>query len=165
MRLRIVWMPSGAGMANALEQIRRWRARTLLLQVPMIASRHGVAVIEAFYVSDDLGQDAAEAVADGDDASAIKLRRLDVQQVVDATVRQLAFENIERRQFAGLFDAEAALHEQFQQRPIPERVHLVGPRVAARGCDLAAPLPQLSIAEGRRRESSASRVRDRAPSL
>ena len=46
----------------------------------MIANRNRLAVVEAFYVSDDLGQDTAEPVADGDDTSAIKLRRLDVQQ-------------------------------------------------------------------------------------
>jgi hypothetical protein len=37
-------------------------------------------------VWDDLGQDTTESVPDGDDTSAIKLRRLDVQQVVDATM-------------------------------------------------------------------------------
>jgi len=46
---------SSAGMANALDQIRCWRARTLLQQVPMIANRDRLAVVEAFYVSDDLG--------------------------------------------------------------------------------------------------------------
>ena len=66
-------------MANALDQIRCWRARTLLLQVPMIANRDRLAVVEAFYVSDDLRQDSTEPIADGNDASAIKLRRLDVQ--------------------------------------------------------------------------------------
>jgi hypothetical protein len=45
---------SGAGMANALDQVRRWRARTLFQQVPMIANRDRLAVVEAFYVSDDL---------------------------------------------------------------------------------------------------------------
>src|SRR5439155_1785535 len=47
---------SGAGMANTLDQIWRWRARTLLQQVPMITNRNRLAVVEAFYVSDDLGQ-------------------------------------------------------------------------------------------------------------
>ncbi len=42
----------------------------------MIANRNRLAVVEAFYVSDDLRQDSAEPIADGDDASAIKLRRL-----------------------------------------------------------------------------------------
>src|SRR5260370_2760535 len=50
-----------------------------------------------------------------------KLRRLDVEQVVDPTVRELAFEDIERREFAGLLDAEAALHEQLHERPVPKR--------------------------------------------
>jgi hypothetical protein len=87
---------SGAGMANALDQIRRWRARTLLQQVPMITNRDRLAVVEAFYVSDDLGQDTTEPVADGDDASAIELRRLDVQQVIDAAIGHLSLENVER---------------------------------------------------------------------
>ena len=55
----------------------------------MIANRNRLAVVKAFYVSDDLSQDTTESVANGDDASAIKLRRLDVQQVADATVRHL----------------------------------------------------------------------------
>jgi len=37
----------------------------------------------------------------------------------------LALKNVERRQFACLFDAQPALHEQFQEGPIPERIHLV----------------------------------------
>jgi hypothetical protein len=37
---------SRAGMANTLDQIRRWRARPLLLQVPMIANRNRLAVVE-----------------------------------------------------------------------------------------------------------------------
>lgn len=104
-------------MTNALDQIRCWRTRTLLLQVPMVASRNRLAVVEAFYVSDDLSQDTTESVADGDDTSAVELRRLNVQQVVDATVRHLSFENVECGQFARLFDAQTALYEQFQERP------------------------------------------------
>ena len=91
----------------------------------MIANRDCLAVVEAFYVSNDLRQDTTESVPDGDDTSAIKLRRLDVQQVVDATIRHLPLKNVERGQFARLFDAQAALHEQFQQCPVPERVHLI----------------------------------------
>ena len=59
-----------------------------------------------------------------------------MQEIIDAAVGHLSLENVERGQFARLFDAQAALHEQFQQCPIPERVHLIGPRIAARGCDL-----------------------------
>src|SRR5712692_46467 len=58
---------SSAGMANALDQIRRWRAGPLLQQVPMITNRDRLAVVEAFYVSDDLSQDTTEPVADRDD--------------------------------------------------------------------------------------------------
>ena len=50
----------------------------------MITNWDRLAAVEAFYVSYDLRQDSAEPVADGDDASAIKLRRLDVQDVIDA---------------------------------------------------------------------------------
>ena len=110
---------SGAGMADALKKVRRRRAGTLLVQVPMIADRHGVAVIEALHMADDLGQDAAEAVADGDDASAIKLRWLDVQQVIDASIGERALENVECGQFASFFDTQAALNEQFEQAPNP----------------------------------------------
>jgi hypothetical protein len=63
----------------------------------MIAGRHGLRAIEALHVAEDFGDDAAEAIADGDDARAINLRWLDVVQVVDPTVRELAFEDIERR--------------------------------------------------------------------
>jgi len=52
----------------------------------MITNRDRLAVVEAFYVSDDLGQDTAEPVADGNDASATKLRWLDLQEVIDAAV-------------------------------------------------------------------------------
>ena len=52
----------------------------------MITNRDRLAVVEAFYVSDDLGQDTAEPVAAGNDASATKLRWLDLQEVIDAAV-------------------------------------------------------------------------------
>jgi hypothetical protein len=35
--------------------------------------------------------------------------RVDVKEVIDPTVRELAFEDIERRELAGLLDADAAL--------------------------------------------------------
>ena len=78
---------SGGSAPNTLDQIWCWRARTLLLQVPMITDRDRLAVVEPFYVSDDLGQDPTEPVADGDDTSAIKLRRLDVQEIIDCGCR------------------------------------------------------------------------------
>ena len=58
---------SSAGMTDALDQIWRWRARTFLLQVPMVANRNRLAVVKAFDVSNDLRQDSAKLVADGDD--------------------------------------------------------------------------------------------------
>ena len=91
----------------------------------MITNRDRFAVVETFHVPDDLSQHPTEPVADGDDTSAVKLRRLDVQQVVDAAVGHLSLENVERGQFARLLDAQPALHEQFQDGPIPKRVHLV----------------------------------------
>jgi hypothetical protein len=48
-----------------------------------------------------------------------------VQEIIDAAVGHLSLENIERGQFTRLFDAQSALHEQFQESPIPERIHLV----------------------------------------
>ena len=109
---------SGAGMADsvaitimALEEdtYRSRRARALFQQVPVVAHRHGVAVIEPLYMANDLGQDAAEAVADGDNSSAIKLRRLDVQQVIDASIDERPPENVQGSQFAGFFDTQTAL--------------------------------------------------------
>jgi hypothetical protein len=102
----------------------------------MITNRDRPAVVGAFYLSDDLSQDSTEPVADGDDTSTIELRRLDVQEVIDAAVGHLPLENVERGQFARLFDAQPAPHEKFQEGPIPERVHVVRPRITARGCDL-----------------------------
>src|SRR5688572_27584293 len=99
-------------MLGALQQVRRARARETFVVIPMIAGRDGVRAIEAFHMPDDLGDDPPEAVADRDDPRAIEFRRLDVEQVIDPTVRELAFENIERRELAGLPDAEATLHEQ-----------------------------------------------------
>ena len=119
-----------ARMFGALQQIRRAWPRLTFVMVPMIAGRHGLRAIEALHVADDFGDHAAETVADRDDARAIEFRRLDVEQVVHAAVRELAFEDIERREFAGLFDAEAALHEQLDQRPIPKRRRFGGRRAS-----------------------------------
>src|SRR5258708_7345103 len=102
----------------------------------MITNRDRLAVVEAFYVSTDLGQDTTEPVADGDDTSSIKLRWFDVKEVIDAVVGHLSLKNVERSQLARLFDAQPALYEQFQEGPIPARIHLVSPRVTASGCDL-----------------------------
>ena len=116
-RARIVWMPSGLGCLAPCSRYARARAWEPFVVVPMIAGWHGVCAIEALHMADDLGDDASETIADGNDARAIEFRRLDVEQQY-AAVRELAFEDIERRGFARLFDAEAALHEQLDQRPI-----------------------------------------------
>ena len=52
----------------------------------MVAHRHRVTVVEPLHVANDLCQDSAEAIADGNDADAIELRGLDVQQVIDASL-------------------------------------------------------------------------------
>lgn len=74
----------GTWMPDALKKVGGGWSWTLLLQIPMVASRYGIAIVEAFYMANDLGQDASEAVPNGNHARAIKLRRLDVQQVKDA---------------------------------------------------------------------------------
>jgi hypothetical protein len=117
-------------MFGALQQVRRARARETFVVVPMIAGWHGVCAIEALHMADDLGDDASETIADGNNARAIEFRRLDVEQVVHAAVSELAFEDIERRQFAGLLDAEAALHEQLHERPVPKRRGFGGDRAS-----------------------------------
>ena len=118
------------GMLGTLQQIRGTWPRLTCVMVPMIAGRHGVRAIEALHVADDFSDHAAEAVADRDDARAIKLRWLDVEQVVDPTVRESAFEDIERCEFADLFDAEPALHEQLHERPVPKRRGFGGDRAS-----------------------------------
>lgn len=127
---------SSAGMTDALEKIRRRRAGALLVQIPVIADRNRRAVVEPLHMADDLGKNAAEAVTDGDDTGGIKLRWLDVQQVIDASIGERALENVEGGQFAGFFDTQATLNEQFEQRPIPERIDLIGPRVTACSAEL-----------------------------
>jgi hypothetical protein len=61
-------------------------------------------------MADDLGQDAA--ITDGDDTGAIKLRWLDVQQIVDTSIGERSPENVERGQFASFFDTQSTLNEQ-----------------------------------------------------
>ena len=118
-------------MLGTLQQVRGTRPRLTFVMVPMIAGRHGLRAIEPLHVPNDFGDHAAEAVADRNHARAIELRRLDVEQVVDPTVRKLAFEDIERREFAGLFDTKTALHKQFHKRPIPERRRFGRPGLSA----------------------------------
>src|SRR5882672_2008442 len=80
-------------MFGAMQQVRRARARETFVVVPMIAGWHGVCAIEALHMADDLGDDASETIADGNHARAIEFRRLDVEQVVHAAIRELAFED------------------------------------------------------------------------
>jgi hypothetical protein len=76
-------------MTDALDQIWRRRARTLLQQVPMITNRDRLTVVEAFYVADDLSQDTTEPVADWDDTSAIELRITCTWKAKGASLRSL----------------------------------------------------------------------------
>jgi hypothetical protein len=75
-------------------------------------------------VRDDVGDHPPEAVADRDHSGAVELGGLDVQKVVRAPVGQVALEDVQRGQLAGLLDPQAGLDEQLQQRPVPERVAL-----------------------------------------
>ena len=108
-------------MFGALQQVRRARSGLPFVMVPMIAGRHGRRAIEPLHMADDLGDHATETVADRNHARAIKLRRFDMEHVVHAPIRELALQNVERRELAGLFDAETALDQQFDERPVPER--------------------------------------------
>ena len=54
-------------------------AARFLVRVPAVAGGHVRGAVEGLDVADDLGDDAAEAVADREHARAVELRRLDVQ--------------------------------------------------------------------------------------
>lgn len=83
--------------------------------------------MKALHMTNDLSDDATQSIADGQNAGAVELRGLHMQQIVDATIGHLPSENIEGREVGGLFDPESALHEQLKQRPVPEAVGLLRP--------------------------------------
>jgi len=71
---------------------------------------------------DHLRDHPAQSIADGDYPSTIILGGLHVQHIVDATVRHMALQNIKSCQFTRLLNPKAALHQQFDKTPVPERV-------------------------------------------
>jgi hypothetical protein len=141
-------------MPDPLEQVGRARVGAFLAAVPVVAGRHSVGAVERLDVLDDRSDHAPQPVADRDHARAVELRRLDVQQVVEAAVGLAALEDVERRQLAGLLDPKPGLQQQLEQRPVPERVNLARPRqrVARRGRERplgVLPAPQRQRADGR----------------
>ena len=83
--------------------------------------------MKALHMANDLGDDTPQSVTDGQDTSAVELRGLYMQQIVDAAIGHLALEDVEGREVGGLFDPQSALHEQLKQRPVPEAVGLLRP--------------------------------------
>lgn len=104
---------------------------TLLHQIPMIAGRHSVAVVETLHTVNDLGQDAAEAVPNGNDTGAVILRRVDVQPVKYTSFSEGSLQNVKGSEFSRPFETQAALDKKLGQRPIPEPIDLIGARIAA----------------------------------
>ena len=84
-----------------------------------------------------------------------------MKQVIDAPVGQRAFENIKCGQFAGLFDTQAALDEQFEQSPVPEAIDLVGPRITSKAGGLGAAIAVFHRCSARARILGISRSRSR----
>ena len=65
------------------------------------------------------------SIADRQNACAIKLRRLHVQQIVDPLVGHLPSEYVEGGEIRSFLDPQSALHKQLKQCPIPEGVGLL----------------------------------------
>ncbi len=116
----------GARMPGALKQVGSPGKGPQLVIVPPVTSRDLICAIEGPDVADDLGDDPAETVADRDGAGPAELGRLDVEQVVDLPVEQLAAQHVEGRQLAYLFHPQPAGHQQLHQRPVPEAGGLGG---------------------------------------
>jgi hypothetical protein len=70
--------------------------------VPVITEGHFRCAIETLYVLKNLGEDAAQSDANRNHPRTIEFGRLDVQHVVEAAIGKASFEDIERREFAGL---------------------------------------------------------------
>src|ERR1700730_7445202 len=90
--------------------------------VPVVAQRHEVSSVEDSNVSNDFRDHTPKAISDGHNTSPIEFGRLDVQHVVDPSIRHAALEDIQSCEFAGFLDSKATLHQQLQQRPVPEGV-------------------------------------------
>jgi hypothetical protein len=87
------------------------RAGAALVMVPVITERHLRCAIETLHALKNLGEDAAQSVANRNHPRTIELGRLDVQHVVEAAIGKRLFEDIERGEFARLFDPQAALEQ------------------------------------------------------
>src|ERR1700733_3182078 len=74
----------GAGVFGALQQVWTGGPWATLVMVPVITERQLRCAIETLDVLENLGEDAAQSVADRNHPLTIKLRRLDVQHVVEA---------------------------------------------------------------------------------
>ena len=85
-------------------------------------SWHEVSSVEDSKVSNDFRDHTPKAISDGHNTSPIELGWLDVQHVVDPSIRHAALEDIQSCEFAGFLDSKATLHQQLQQRPVPEGV-------------------------------------------
>ncbi len=97
-------------MTDRLNEIwRRW-TWNLLCQIPMIANGHVISSMKALDVADDLRNDTAQAVPDRNDPCTIKLRRLHMQQIVEASIGHFPSEDIQSSQIGGFFNAQPALN-------------------------------------------------------
>src|SRR6266508_841054 len=91
-----------AGVSGALQQVGRSGQWRLFVDVAPVAGRYRGGAVEGAHVADDFGDDAAELVADRDDPGPVELGRFDMQQVVDTSVAELPFEDVEGGQLACL---------------------------------------------------------------
>src|SRR5258708_34774576 len=107
------------GMPSSLEQIGSTRKWELLMVIPLVAEGNGGAAIELFHLLDDLGDHSAQAISNGNDPCAIIFGRLDMQHVVDPSVRHPSLENIQGVQFTGFFHTQATLNNHLLKGPIP----------------------------------------------
>src|SRR6266481_6248861 len=70
---------SPSPVPNGLDQIRcRW-SWYLLREVPVVTDGHMTGAMKALHMANNLGDDAAQSVADGQDTGAVELRGLHMQ--------------------------------------------------------------------------------------
>ena len=81
-------------MTDRLNQIGRWWTWSFLRQVPMIANRDMISSMKELHVADDFRDNAAQTVANRDYTRTLKLRRLHMQKIVNASIRQVSSENV-----------------------------------------------------------------------
>ena len=68
--------------------------------------------------------------------AAVVFRRLNVEQVIYASVSEGSLQNVKCSELSRFFDTQAALDKEFEQCPIPEPIDLIGPRITSRSLDL-----------------------------